>query len=102
MTAAGYKESHKWETDVDIFSPVVFDAKYFNAAEGNKDGGLAAAKKAWLEVASDDETKVPYCKQASPLFSLNTYYRANPDIKEATESGKCGEFSKCQCKFTSV
>merc|ERR1711865_445103 len=90
----GYKESHKWETDVDIFSPVVFDAKYFNAAQGNTDGGLAAAKKAWLEVVSDDETKVPYCKQASPLFSLNTYYRANPAIKEATESGKCGQVLK--------
>jgi hypothetical protein len=97
----GYKESHKWESDVDMFSPVVFNAKYFNAAQGRPDDTEAQAKAAWLaainEESSVDEKsgRVPFCKQGAASFSLNTYYRANAaDLKEQTDSGNCGKVLK--------
>jgi hypothetical protein len=89
----GYKESHNWESDVDVFSPVVFDPKYFGTMYG--DGGSeAAARKDWKSFIESD-AEVPDCKQASSSFSLNTYYRANEaDLKEQTDRGKCGQVLK--------
>merc|ERR1711865_450640 len=91
----GYKESHKWEADVDMFSPVVFNAKYFNAAQGRPGDTEAEAKAAWLAVINEESGRVPFCKQGAASFSLNTYYRANAaDLKEQTDSGNCGKVLK--------
>eukprot|EP00656_Telonema_subtile_P022766 TRINITY_DN23_c0_g2_i1.p1 TRINITY_DN23_c0_g2~~TRINITY_DN23_c0_g2_i1.p1 ORF type:complete len:181 (+),score=57.61 TRINITY_DN23_c0_g2_i1:129-671(+) len=75
----GYKESHNWESDVDLFSPVVFNLKYFNTMFGDKANSPAQAKRKWAAHLESDK-KVPYCEQASPQFSLNTYYRAHETV----------------------
>eukprot|EP00656_Telonema_subtile_P022768 TRINITY_DN23_c0_g2_i3.p1 TRINITY_DN23_c0_g2~~TRINITY_DN23_c0_g2_i3.p1 ORF type:complete len:575 (+),score=210.11 TRINITY_DN23_c0_g2_i3:129-1853(+) len=90
----GYKESHNWESDVDLFSPVVFNLKYFNTMFGDKANSPAQAKRKWAAHLESDK-KVPYCEQASPQFSLNTYYRAHAAaLKEQTSDGVCGQVLK--------
>lgn len=91
---SGYKESHDWVNEVDIFSPVVFDSKYFSAMFGEGDMSESAAKKEWASFL-DSEQAVPNCKQGTSSFSLNTYYRANEaTLKEMTKDGLCGRVLK--------
>jgi len=84
----GYKESHNWESDIDYFTPLIFNAKIYASMYGVK-GTEEAIKKDWLEVAMKDDAKYPDCRQGTLTFSPNKYYRANPDIADATDSGNC-------------
>merc|ERR1711881_741495 len=84
----GYKESHNWESDIDYFTPLIFNAKIYASMYGVK-GTEEEIKKDWLEVAMKDDAKYPDCRQGTLPFSPNKYYRANPDIADATDSGNC-------------
>jgi len=87
----GYKESHQWEKDVDVWAPVVFNWRFYRAMYADAlDGKSEAEVRAhWVEAANADDVKYPDCQQASDQFSLNMYYRANPSLAEVTEDGKC-------------
>lgn len=52
-------------------------------------GTEEAIKKDWLEVAMKADAKYPDCRQGTLTFSPNKYYRANPDIADATDNGNC-------------
>jgi hypothetical protein len=88
----GYKESHEWETDINMWAPVVFNLDFFKAMyAADLDGKSEAQVKAyWVDTANGADVKYPDCKQASDQFSLNMYYRANPSLAASTEEGKCG------------
>jgi hypothetical protein len=81
----GYKESHDWETDVDFFSPLVFDWRFYAAKNLQGTEDEMASKKDWLTNVIDrvdgngkaDPLKVPNCKQATPSFGANEYHEAN-------------------------
>merc|ERR1711977_239636 len=83
----GYKESHNWESDIDYFTPLIFNAKIYASMYGVK-GTEEAIKKDWLEVAMGADAKYPDCRQGVLTFSPNKYYRANPDIADQTK-GLC-------------
>jgi hypothetical protein len=86
----GYKESHNWEQDTDLFAPVVFDWKFYQAMypDDLADMTEAAVKQYWAITANADDKTYPNCHQASDQFSMNMYYRANPGL-EATTGGVC-------------
>merc|ERR1712072_904185 len=93
----GYKESHNWEQDTDWYSPLVFQWKYYAAVYGLKDKTEEAVKKDWMDnVINKKETKYPDCRQGSPNFSPQTYYRANGDMPQETGglfTRSCATFS---------
>lgn len=82
----GYKESHDWLDDVDNFSPLVFDWKYYKAKcasaasckdkDGNEGTALgdmseAEVKAHWIE------TGMKRCDVASSTFSAAYYITTN-------------------------
>eukprot|EP00658_Telonema_sp_P-2_P047094 TRINITY_DN3561_c0_g1_i1.p1 TRINITY_DN3561_c0_g1~~TRINITY_DN3561_c0_g1_i1.p1 ORF type:complete len:376 (-),score=108.29 TRINITY_DN3561_c0_g1_i1:333-1460(-) len=90
----GYKESHNWETDVDIWSPVVFNWRFYQAmysADGLADKSEAEVRKFWMETGLGADKVYPNCQQASDQFSLNMYYRANAGLASTTNNGVCGQ-----------
>jgi hypothetical protein len=86
----GYKESHNWESDVDVFSPVVFSQKYYAAKYDLADQTAGEIKTNWKTVALADDLVAPNCRQASADFSLNDYSEQNPEVAEAT-GGNCAK-----------
>jgi len=84
----GYKESHNWESDIDYFSPLIFNWKIYGSMYGLKDKSEEAVKKDWMDTAMKADAKYPDCRQGVLTFSPNKYYRANPEIQDATE-GLC-------------
>jgi len=86
----GYKESHNWEKDSDLFAPVVFDWKFYQAMYDTElaDMSEAQVRQYWVETANADAMVYPDCNQASSQFSMNMYYRANPGL-ESTTGGVC-------------
>eukprot|EP00656_Telonema_subtile_P022763 TRINITY_DN23_c0_g1_i1.p1 TRINITY_DN23_c0_g1~~TRINITY_DN23_c0_g1_i1.p1 ORF type:complete len:396 (-),score=121.95 TRINITY_DN23_c0_g1_i1:229-1416(-) len=91
----GYKESHNWETDIDIWAPAVFNWQFYRAMYSDSVGEKTEGdtRKDWLQVANADDVKYPNCRQASDQFSMNMYYRANPGLA-ATTKGVCHEILK--------
>jgi hypothetical protein len=83
----GYKESHQWETDTDMFSPLVFDWRFYRAKylKGTEDE--MTTKQDWLENVIErkdangkaDPLKVPMCRQGVGGFGANEYQEANKD-----------------------
>jgi len=96
----GYKESHEWVDDYDIFSPLIFDAKYYALRYDLGDKSVGAIKADWKAFLANKDNAYPKdCRQANPLFSPQKYYRANPDIKENLEMNSnametCGSIVK--------
>merc|ERR1711907_326464 len=87
----GYKESHDWLKDVDWWSPLVFEWRYYKArcAEGCvklgtkdekgdplKDMDEGQVKKYWLEKGMDNGDV------ATPNFSCEYYVTSNEDLHE--------------------
>merc|ERR1712093_206693 len=80
----GYKESHDWLNDLDWWSPLVFDWRYYKArcAEGCNDGdalkdmGEGAVKKYWLESGMDN------MDVGSPTFNCEYYVKANKELHD--------------------
>jgi len=84
----GYKESHNWEVGVDYYSPLIFNWKIYGAMYGLKDKTEEQVKKDWVTNGMKADAKYPDCRQGTLTFSPNKYYRANPEVQEATE-GNC-------------
>lgn len=82
----GAQPSHNWETDVDLFSPFLFNWKFY-AAKYDVAGVEPAVRADWEAHATDDST-YPDCRQASPGFSINKYLLDNPQIREGV-GDKC-------------
>eukprot|EP00656_Telonema_subtile_P042284 TRINITY_DN477_c0_g1_i1.p1 TRINITY_DN477_c0_g1~~TRINITY_DN477_c0_g1_i1.p1 ORF type:complete len:383 (-),score=100.03 TRINITY_DN477_c0_g1_i1:255-1403(-) len=88
----GYKESHNWVTDFDLFSPVVFDEKWYALEYGLAGKSEAEIKKDWSDHLSDDQKNYPAdCRQGNEQFSPQKFYRANPEIKENLETSSNGK-----------
>jgi hypothetical protein len=84
----GYKESHNWESDIDWFTPLIFNPKIYASMYKLKGKTEEQVKKDWLDVALKKDAKYPKCRQGTLTFSPNKYYRANPDIASITK-GEC-------------
>jgi hypothetical protein len=86
----GYKESHKWETDSDVWAPIVFDWQFYQAMYSDTlaDKTEAEVKADWETVANAEDAVYPNCRQGCDAFALNMYYRANIGLM-ATTQGKC-------------
>jgi hypothetical protein len=113
----GYKESHDWLKDLDWWSPLVFDWRYYKArcadgcakpktldsstgeytvdaglGDALKDMGEGEIKKYWLEKGMD------YRDVASPTFNCEYYVKQNPELHEEllddTKHVKCKEAVK--------
>jgi len=84
----GYKESHNWETDIDYFTPLIFNWKIYASMYGLADKTEEQVKKDWMDVGLKADAKYPDCRQGVLTFSPNKYYRANPDIADQTK-GLC-------------
>jgi len=85
----GYKESHNWETDIDWFTPLIFNWKIYASMYGLKDKTEEQVRKDWMDVGLKKDAKYPDCRQGVLTFSPNKYYRANPDIAAKTKDGEC-------------
>jgi len=87
----GYKESHNWESDTDLFAPVVFNWHFYKAmyADALADKNEAQVRAYWVQEGLKDDVKYPDCPQGSSQFAINMYYRANPALAATTEEGVC-------------
>jgi len=87
----GYKESHNWEKDINVWAPVVFNLNFYKAMYATELGDMneAQIRTHWVETANAAAVSYPDCWQASDQFSLNMYYRANPSLAAVTDNGKC-------------
>jgi hypothetical protein len=85
----GYKESHNWESDIDIFSPIIFNPKYY-AAKYEVTGGEAEVRADWKTTGLAADLAAPDCRQGTADFSLNTYLEKNPGVQEST-GGLCAK-----------
>jgi len=100
----GYKESHKWVDEYDIFSPLIFDPKYYSLRYDLGDKSVGALRADWKAYLANDENAYPAdCRQGNALFSPQKYYRANPQIKESLEMNSeaqetCGSIVKAFMK----
>jgi len=92
----GYKESHDWIEDMDYFSALVFDWKYYkarcadgcNGGDALKDMGEGAIKKYWVDTGMDNDDI------ASPTFDCEYYVMQNDELHEEL----LDEEKKVMCK----
>jgi hypothetical protein len=82
----GYKESHDWVNDVDIFSPLVFNWEYYGQGLATPVTTEIESKTAWQTYLADSSIKFPNCVAGTPDFDVVDYMRNN----EYTSSS-CGE-----------
>jgi len=86
----GYKESHNWVSDVDLFSPVVFNTDFYAAEYDIQGQSNSELRQDWLTTGLADSLTAPNCRRGTIDFSLNKYYAANEgDLKRVTDDGKC-------------
>merc|ERR1712224_1003785 len=86
----GYKESHNWESDVDVYSPIVFNQKYYAAKYVLADKNEAELKADWKDAGLAADLTAPDCRQGTADFSLNAYAEKNPAVAETT-GGNCAK-----------
>jgi len=86
--------SYDWEDAYDIYSPLLFNWKFYAAKYELGDTGGCATCVTEATVRADWKThveagdKYPDCRQAQPLFSANKYMENNPSIEQNLE-GSC-------------
>merc|ERR1711998_195401 len=85
----GYKESHRWESAVDAFSPVVFNKEFYAAQNGLQGQTIAEIREDWLNNGLGASTEVPNCRQANEDFSINKYYEANKAALDQSTGTSC-------------
>merc|ERR1711998_102303 len=93
----GYKESHDWLNDVDWWSPLVFDWRYYKARCGEgcnggdplKNMNEGEVKKYWVEKGMNNNDA------SSTTFNCNFYVQQNENLHEelmdSTGKVKCKE-----------
>jgi hypothetical protein len=99
----GYKESHQWEQDTDMFSPLVFDWRFHSAKNMKGTENEMTSKADWLNNVIEhkdangnlDPLKAPNCKQGSATFGANDYAEANKEMTDIKLiAGNCKELIK--------
>jgi len=87
----GYKESHKWETDVDTSSPLVFDHRIYKALISTKTVAQAQLmSESALRVHFNNAVngnKAPFCPQGNIWFNANKYYDMHKKKTEFSMGG---------------
>jgi hypothetical protein len=73
----GYKESHDWVNDIDIFSPLVFEWNFYGASLDTPVTTEIESKTAWETYIADDSIKFPNCQVGGPDFDVNFYMSQN-------------------------
>jgi hypothetical protein len=75
----GYKESHDWVNDVDIFSPLVFEWHFYGASLDTPTTSEIESKTAWETYLAQDQASAGYpnCAIGNPDFNVNSYMAAN-------------------------
>eukprot|EP00656_Telonema_subtile_P013671 TRINITY_DN16944_c0_g1_i1.p1 TRINITY_DN16944_c0_g1~~TRINITY_DN16944_c0_g1_i1.p1 ORF type:complete len:373 (+),score=77.18 TRINITY_DN16944_c0_g1_i1:201-1319(+) len=76
----GRTGSYEWETSLDMYSPLLFNWKFYAAKYKLFNETEAAVRADWASYVARDE-KYPNCRQAQPLFSANKYMLNNQKIK---------------------
>jgi len=80
--------SHDWEGAYDMYSPLLFNWKFYAAKYELGDVTEAQVRADWkAHVEAGD--KYPDCRQGQPLFSANKYMENNPVIQTNIEES-CG------------
>lgn len=87
----GYKESHNWEDDVDLMSPLVFDYRMYRALIKEKTGDAEsmseeALKTHWMKQV--EEKQWGDCPQGNLFFNANGYYDLHKAQTEISMGGK--------------
>jgi len=87
----GYKESHNWENDVDLMSPLIFDYRMYRALIKEKAGDAEnmseeALKTHWMKAV--EENKHPKCPQGNIWFNANAYQDIHNEQSETSMGGK--------------
>jgi len=86
----GYKESHKWETDVDVSSPLVFDHRMYKALISVKASAAQLMSESALRVhfsSAVNANKAPFCPQGNIWFDANQYYALHKKKTEFSMGG---------------
>jgi len=75
----GYKESHDWVNDIDIFSPIVFDWHFYGASLDTPTTNEIESKTAWEAYLAQDQASAGYpnCAVGNPDFDVNQYMQNN-------------------------
>jgi len=86
----GYKESHNWEEDIDVMSPLVFDYRMYRALIKEKVAdatGMSeeALKTHWMNAV--ESSKYDKCPQGHIWFSANAYYEIHKESQELSMGG---------------
>jgi len=87
----GYKESHNWETDFDMMSPLVFDYRYYRALIHEPAADAEAMSEEGLKthfVGAIEKSEAPNCPQGNIWFNANTFYVLYKDDTEFGMGGK--------------
>jgi hypothetical protein len=90
----GYKESHKWETDFDRTSPLIFDHRMYKALIAVTPATAALKSEAQLTAhwnAAIAANSYPNCPQGNIWFNANSYYQMHKGRPEFNMGG-----SKCE------
>jgi hypothetical protein len=86
----GYKESHNWEDDADMMSPLIFDYRMYRVlieetvadAEGMTEEAL---KTHWMQKI--EENAYDKCPQGHLWFDANSFYEIHKDQPETSMGG---------------
>jgi len=86
----GYKESHKWESDYDRTSPLVFDHRMYKALIGVTAATAQLKSEAQLVThwnAAIAANSAPNCPQGNIWFNANSYYEMHKTQTEFNMGG---------------
>merc|ERR1719424_518577 len=97
----GYKESHKWESDYDRTSPLVFDHRMYKALIGVTAATAQLKSEAQLVThwnAAIAANSAPNCPQGNIWFNANSYYEMHKTQTEINANSYY-EMHKTQTEF---
>lgn len=87
----GYKESHDWEADYDMMSPLVFDYRWFRALlhEDPATTKLMSEEDLKTRFIQDiEQNEAPNCPQGNIWFNANTFYTLHQNDESLKMGGK--------------
>jgi len=84
----GYKESHDWVGEIDVFMPAVFNWRFYAASEGLTDQSEIEVKTHWRDTGL--ARSYPNCPKGIAMFNLNRYSELNSVVAtDANINGNC-------------
>jgi len=89
----GYKESHNWNDDYDILSPLVFDYRFYRALIHKEPSEAELMNEEDLKTEFDSDVqkkKAPDCPQGNIWFNANKFYSMySSDTSFSMGGNKC-------------